>query len=253
MIRKFTVQTIPVPSLPVSVQEAINRITGLNPHGEPIVRLEWGGIEVKQIPYGEAPKYPRPSTTPEEVFNGWDEVHQNGKRFFHPASVKVPDVSVKSLLVARWELRSQADPCWYLAEWVPGSRFGSPEQWNDHRYQADATGVMLDLLGPYPSRGRYEGLMRLVTTEGDLLQPDDSRVLELVRRYWALAQNVEMRRHWLEEMPESEKRQGMREMLATMEEEQRQKIQAFREGIRDRVKTYKHLLAHNPRVFVHQD
>lgn len=44
-------------------------------------------------------------------------------------------------------------PCWLILRWVPPESYGSPELW-ERQNKDPETGLCL--LGPYPSRGKYE-------------------------------------------------------------------------------------------------
>lgn len=67
---------------------------------------------------------------------------------------------------------------WVIEEWVP------PEFLFDHnqnRYGKDELGETVDILGPFPSRGKYRALMILETKEGKAI-PLDSRLLDFLRK-----------------------------------------------------------------------
>jgi hypothetical protein len=44
---------------------------------------------------------------------------------------------------------------WILEKWTPPSFFGSPKDWEKHRYFRSPSGKKIDALGEYPHRGMY--------------------------------------------------------------------------------------------------
>ena len=74
---------------------------------------------------------------------------------------------------------------WILEKWLKPEFFGSPEEWEKHRYFRSADFKQIDCLGPFPRQGRYGMVMPLIaagiqgTTEGDYI-PCGEAVLTMV-------------------------------------------------------------------------
>ncbi len=73
---------------------------------------------------------------------------------------------------------------WILQKWIEPSFFGSKRHWNEHRYQRRGDGNRIDLLGEFPSRGRYGMVMPLTDPQGGFI-PLSSDVLLFIDQMWS--------------------------------------------------------------------
>lgn len=78
--------------------------------------------------------------------------------------------------------------CWVLERWMKPEFFGGKEQWEQHRwFYDDFHQKMVDLRGPYPTRGDYVMLHPLtvdgafITADWDLMHAIKRRIHEDVR------------------------------------------------------------------------
>lgn len=58
---------------------------------------------------------------------------------------------------------------WILLKWIPPTFFGSKKHWEQFRYQRGGDGKSIDLLGEFPSRGRYGLVMPIMAPNGDYM------------------------------------------------------------------------------------
>ncbi len=70
---------------------------------------------------------------------------------------------------------------WILQRWYAPEFFGSKRHWEEFRYMKVTGGAPVDLLGEFPSRGRYGMVMPLTTADGDFI-PLGSAVLQFIDR-----------------------------------------------------------------------
>ncbi len=70
---------------------------------------------------------------------------------------------------------------WILEKWIPPEFFGSRKQWEQHRYAKRGDGKQVDLLGDFPSRGRYGMVWPITDPEGRYI-PLTSQVLNFIEQ-----------------------------------------------------------------------
>lgn len=104
---------------PKELQSRLTTVGGLNPYGEPRLRLIWGWTPT-------------------------DYVYNRRERHYETRPPMLPN-------------RNR----WIVEQWFPAEYYGTPQMFR-WTYTQNVNGEQIDLLGPYPSRGRYE---HLVTVE----------------------------------------------------------------------------------------
>jgi hypothetical protein len=114
-----------IKEVPREIQAIATRSGGLNFYGEPNYRIVWGWSRLTIIA-GE-----------------WTDLDAHGN-------------PIRTVGQYRWEPKNLPFDRWHLETWLPPSHFVSKEYWYEITDE-EFNGVHFAALGPFPSRGEYEG------------------------------------------------------------------------------------------------
>ena len=250
---QFVVQKVAEPTGREAMQERLTRLCGVNEFDEPLLRLEWGGTAERWLAGAWRAKYRAPSTSISKRLVAWIEQHVlTGAQNLHPATSRAPVPAKDHLMLPLIEQVEQADACWYLAEWIPPEKLGcSPVAWEQERWQKDAAGKPLDVLGPFPARGQYRGIVRLAGPQGEFIEADDARVFAYCEALWSMRQQLAATKgHWREFMSPAEVNQAARDVWDGIQADHDEQYAALKESIASDVAPHAHRVLGNPRVFL---
>lgn len=151
----------PAPILSDSLQKELTKVGGVNQFGEPNFRLVWGQNE-RKIAFGALHmKYIIGRAI------RWEDK-------FDPKT----NLHTKERIVEEIGL-----PRFILEEWMPPDFFGTPQVWENHRWNW-IDGIREDNLGPYPERGRYVHYSTVETDEGEFRYPDQRELNLVAQAMW---------------------------------------------------------------------
>lgn len=242
----------PRPYFDQRVQARIDQICGTNERGESLVRLEWGGWEKRFLAGKWRPKYQRYAQKPRKMLVGWVEQSALGALVkVYPASRIAPVPQEPThLILPIAEEHDECDPFWYLAEWVPPEKLGeTPESWEAKRRLYMAQNKGLDMIGPFPDKGRYAPVMRLADEKDGFLSADDGRILNLVEGFRRVQAECDTRKaHWREYLSQAELEQIAREALYAHEKQAEMAQAEFRDALKSDLMPSMNRLLNNPRV-----
>jgi hypothetical protein len=165
----------PAQPKPSWLEKALVNVGGLNKFGEPNFRAVWGQSELKHAWGQQRLKYPATRVNEQELL-GHDIHNANGTIHFVKGT-KLPNLKPGSFLVPRYKKR-QAEigmPFWIIERWfdvtevfqAKGFHETLREAWEkEARWDFDEeTGLRVDNMGPFPSRGVYEHFFTVKTPD----------------------------------------------------------------------------------------
>ena len=251
---QFLIRTIPAPQNPDAAQARLTALCGVNEFGEPLMRLEWGGNAERFLAGAWRAKYRMPGVKPQVMLVGWAENQGISGQIVkvHPASRKAPTPGQPGNLIQPIiEKHEFTDPFWYLAEWIPPEKMGdTPEQWEARRWQLHNS-KKVDLIGPFPERGQYRGLLRFAGPKDEFIPVDDPRVFKTCEALWQLHQQMAATKgYWRDFMRPAEVEQVGRDVLAGILADHADNYAQLRESIASEVAPHAHKILGNPRVFL---
>lgn len=250
---RFVIEKIPAPHLPAEVTERLTTLGGCNEFGWPLLCLEWGGDAIRFLAGNWRAKYRRQGPKPtEKRLVGWvghNSVTQ--QQTHYPPTINPPPAPPGCLILPLIEEVEHPDPFWYLAEWVPPEKLG-PDTWELERWIRDKAGRRLDMLGEFPGRGRYQGVIRFAGLHDEFIAGDDPRVYQTAEALWSIHQELAATKgYWRDFMSPTECQQLGRDILDGIQAEQIEQYAQLREQLASEVAPMAHRLLDNPRVFLH--
>jgi hypothetical protein len=244
----------PAPALDAAYSEELERIGGLNPYGQPVLRFVWGQERrwffsgEQRIRYTDDRLEPNITRTPDTfaVKN-----RETGERIplDSYADMLNYDERAWERILTRGESRAEfiGQPLWFVEQWKPPELIDSPARWNLNRYgdfEDPATGVTLrhiDQLGDYPSEGRYEAFFVVGSWDGKSRDPFNGKVLKYRPVGWDVIEHI--RRKW--HAREHEKLPSVEQMFTDRWDEQEAKEAKLKADLADRIR--QELLPHKHR------
>jgi hypothetical protein len=163
MYNQMPERNIAPPHIPSKWQKQLTDLLGLNPYGEPKLRLVWGQ-EARVFRHEEMQlRYRR---CREGVFDGWYEYGpgEDGQVIWlahHPPAVTPPTIPDGHTLEERGSWQTIGVDRWFIEQWKgPKTYAGDAILWEAGRYKYlfdPSRGIQrkVDVFGPYPHRGGY--------------------------------------------------------------------------------------------------
>lgn len=231
----------------------LSRMFGKNERNEPLVTLEWGGTAMRFLAGMWRPKYQRFYGKPRKMLVNWLENDRNGQYFkIHPPSKVAPIPNLAGhMILPLVEEHDECDPYWYLVEWLPPEKLGdTPQGWEAKRY-LNVGNKRIDMIGEFPSNGRYQPVMKLADENGEFLSSDDGRIMNLVEGYKNVRDECDKRKgHWREYLSQTELEQIARDSLYAIQKQKEREQAELREIIANEIAPVAHKILNNPRVYL---
>lgn len=179
----------PAPPIPKWFSKELESVAGLNPFGEPKIRLAWGGSEVSWWKGRYRIKYPKYTT---KFVLGFETITTDENGVEHRELIPLEALNKDNRKVGRYvyDYIDVGTPRWYVEKWIPPETAcnGWPA---DDDFSAEAQQIRMshdpelgwvDALGPRPAKGIYLEWLKLETPLGEYQAPDETVMAE-IRRY----------------------------------------------------------------------
>ncbi|HEY4741753.1 MAG TPA: hypothetical protein VIH76_14250 [Candidatus Acidoferrales bacterium] len=142
---------------PSAVAEVLARAGGRNRFGEPNFRVVWG----------------------------WSRLSWIGGRWTdHDAHGNI----IRSTIELRRVPKYLPFDRWHIERWIAPEIYGSPKIWHAATLERE-DGILVSVLGPYPSRGEYEHCFTLAGKGGEFISLDPAACAKIARAIeWARRQ-----------------------------------------------------------------
>jgi hypothetical protein len=240
-----TFRNHPAPARAAYFDQELARMGGLNPHGEPRLRVVWGQ-EARIFAYDE---YHLKYLAARWIAAKSSHLYRNlttgeTRAITREEAEDTYDKDPDWLYLNQEESESVEVglPRWIVETWVAPELYGPPATWEQKRCEwghDERSGMIrkYDVLGPYPSRGNYVEVLTVETKDG-LYRPLGQDVLDEIRRRLFLRDQAGPLDLSLE-MKRANERESNRATLAETE---------FVEHIADEILPHAHRLVGNPRI-----
>ena len=179
------------PPVPESFVKALTAIGGLNPHGEPNLRVVWGQRETKFAWGRWRIKYPAVFVNTQDTL-GYDVLKSDGTSEFFARQEDIPAEYEKNIVLPRMKIRREEIglPRFIIESWTSPDALGGEEEWNRNRWSFDEeTRELVDSLGEFPRNGQYRHFFTVQTPDKNFA-PLDEDVLTLIRATLRAQENV---------------------------------------------------------------
>jgi hypothetical protein len=161
---------------PVSVAERLVRAGGRNRFDEPNFRVVWGWSRLSWIG------------------GRWTDRDSHGN-------------VIRSTIELRRVPKYLPFDRWHIERWVAPEIYGSPKLWNSATLERE-DGLIVPVLGPYPSRGEYEHCFTLAGPRGEFVALDVAACDKIVRAI-----------EWARRQPRGKSKQALKDREARLERE----------------------------------
>lgn len=161
------------PAFPREFQDGLIRIAGLNRHGQPVLKLVWGGTAVSDKSDKYSLKYLAGYSS--GVLQGYN-CYKDGETTFVTDLADAPE---NSLVVPATKSEPLGLLRWVIEKWV------SPEELEkQNRFKSRyLPGELEPVLREFPREGIYDYFM-LIETKENKFRHVDEQVLGVVEAYW---------------------------------------------------------------------
>lgn len=217
------------PQVPQHIQEELARIAGLNPFGEPRLRLVHGATATMWMGGEFHLKYAKRR----RVQVGWSGLVNGQMRDF---PMETPKNLLPLIVQKRFDSVEVPFPGWILESWIAPEKLAP--QWEMHRWQKVPGADPIDMLGELPERGAYYHLWSCMDGEGRFLDATDRRILQVARECVRLIEERGLGEDALSEEKALEQQRQREDLEAKEESELEAEFDGTVEDIED---TYKRI------------
>lgn len=175
---------------PLAHRKALRQFGGTNPYGESRYRVvlaqhvyEWHGGEFWDWPEGAGLSDQGGLVFSDKIVRKKHVIKTGDPRVpLQLLTVEQPEGMIanpsqplRRVVESRWVSRYPELDGWILQRWRPASHWGPPKLWESIVYP----GTDIQMLGPYPEKGRYEFAIEMVDDDGMLLRKSRTEIYAL--------------------------------------------------------------------------